>query len=74
MTSEAGEAVAEVELRGGPACLPTRTTITASELACGRLKIPSRGGYEHFELDHAAVRRDGAVAVFRWCDRTEVAE
>lgn len=64
-------------LEGGPTDLPedlrTRRVVRTDR----KVKIPHRGGYEHFEL---VPRHDGedaddhAPAVFRWTMRTKIAE
>ncbi|MGW0467876.1 DUF5988 family protein [Streptomyces sp. NPDC003027] len=60
-------------LEGGPDDLPERiVTLTAP---AEDLKIPHRGGYEHFR---ATARRqdspEGQLPVYEWWERTEIAE
>jgi hypothetical protein len=60
-------------LEGGPDDLRERiVTLTAPE---EDLKIPHRGGYEHFR---ATARRqdspEGQLPVYEWWERTEIAE
>jgi Family of unknown function (DUF5988) len=63
-----------VILEGGPSYLPTEMRLHRSILADRKVKVPCRGGYEHFELtDDDRLRTDGS-AVFRWTFRTKVAE
>jgi hypothetical protein len=58
-------------LRGGPADLPADLREIRTSPPDRTLKIPHRGGYEHFELaDEGA---DG-VQVFGWTMRTKIAE
>jgi hypothetical protein len=60
------EAVLRVILEGGPADLPRehlRSWIDTDE----RIKVPFRGGYEHFQ-------RTDVSHVYRWVTRTKVAE
>ncbi|MGP4029196.1 DUF5988 family protein [Actinomadura sp. 3N407] len=63
-----------VVLEGGPGGLPSELRLRRNDLAAKRVKIPCRGGYEHFELvDEARPGGDGSP-VFRWTMRTKVAE
>ncbi|MFI5781466.1 DUF5988 family protein [Nocardia sp. NPDC051570] len=60
-------------LEGGPDALPERiVAITPPGI---ELKVPFRGGYEHFKATprHAETEQ-GRLPVFEWCDRTRVAE
>ena len=60
------EAAVDVVLQGGPQGV---TPVGVSLAGQDRLKIPHRGGYEHFE------RLVGAgPAVFQWVARTKLAE
>jgi len=39
------------------------------------LKIPHRGGYEHYKVtSHHKPSQEGPVTVYQWWERTEVAE
>ncbi len=64
----------DVILEGGPETLPTTMQVAATpEMAC--LKVPSLGGYEHFErADDREVDGGRQVSVFRWTMRTTIAE
>lgn len=65
----------KVMLSGGPSDLATADrSVPVSEL--GRtLKIHYRAGYEHFVHDGEYQTIDGSeVAVFRWTQRTKIAE
>jgi hypothetical protein len=69
------DTLVRIMLSGGPSELaPADRTVTAAEL--GRtLKISYRAGYEHFVHDGEYRELDGyEVAVFRWTDRTKIAE
>ncbi|MBW5485464.1 DUF5988 family protein [Streptomyces bambusae] len=61
-------------LEGGPADLPERVvevTVPAGE----DLKIPHRGGYEHFRpADREQNSPEGPLPVYEWWERTEIAE
>ncbi|CNG61583.1 Uncharacterised protein [Mycobacterium tuberculosis] len=67
------DADALVVLEGGPPGLP-REAGTAPRGDGERIKVPYRGGYEHFE--RVGVDGSGAtpVVVYRWVQRTAVAE
>ncbi|MBT2369427.1 hypothetical protein J7E88_30125 [Streptomyces sp. ISL-10] len=58
-------------LEGGPDDLPER--IVDLSTTGGDLKIPFRGGYEHFK---ATARQqettEGALPVYEWWERTEL--
>ncbi|MFI6150731.1 DUF5988 family protein [Streptomyces sp. NPDC051109] len=60
-------------LEGGPDDLPERT---AAVPAPGEdLKIPHRGGYEHFRsTTRTQDGPDGRLPVYEWWERTESAE
>jgi hypothetical protein len=61
----------EVILRGGPAGIPRRFEVTATDVAYGKIKVPYLAGYEHFERDPEAV---GRPELFAWTRRTKIAE
>ena len=63
-----------VILEGGPSYLPTEMRLHRSILADRKVKIPCRGGYEHFELTGNDRPRTDCSPVFRWILRTKVAE
>lgn len=58
-------------LEGGPADLPGALRVLGTLPDARTVKIPHRGGYEHFER-----AEDGAdgVQVFSWTMRTKIAE
>lgn len=60
-------------LEGGPADLPER--IVPISPAGSEIKIPFKGGYEHFK---ATTRHqdtpDGRLPVYEWVSRTKIAE
>ncbi|RDI65405.1 DUF5988 family protein [Nocardia pseudobrasiliensis] len=60
-------------LEGGPEALSERiVSITPPGV---ELKIPFRGGYEHFRATaRHAETAEGQLPVFEWVDRTRVAE
>jgi hypothetical protein len=61
-------------LEGGPDDLPERI-VPATAPAGEDLKIPHRGGYEHFRP--TSRRQDtakGELPVYEWWERTEIAE
>lgn len=61
-------------LEGGPAEIPTSLRALTAVPSERKIKIPHRGGYEHFELVDAPSGPSGAPAVFRWTMRTKIAE
>lgn len=67
------ETAAKAVLAGGPEELPEK--IVPIDPSGADLKIPFRGGYEHFR---ATSRRqdtpEGALPVYEWWERTEIAE
>ncbi|MEU5420088.1 DUF5988 family protein [Streptomyces sp. NPDC001407] len=60
-------------LEGGPDELPERVVpITPPGV---ELKIPFRGGYEHFKVtSRHQETKDGRLVVYEWWERTEIAE
>ncbi|MEV0387443.1 DUF5988 family protein [Nonomuraea sp. NPDC050643] len=77
LSGRTGEAsTIDVTLVGGPADLPETTrTRRVDDVGDTKIKIPHRGGYEHFELVEAV--HDGgrtAPLVFQWTMRTKIAE
>ncbi|MBF6330087.1 DUF5988 family protein [Nocardia transvalensis] len=60
-------------LEGGPASLAERIVpITPPGI---ELKVPHRGGYEHFKVTpRHQDTEEGRLPVYEWTDRTEVAE
>ncbi|AGL13751.1 DUF5988 family protein [Actinoplanes sp. N902-109] len=74
MTDDMGREAIRIVLEGGPDRFPAeeRTRYVA---ACEpRFKIQHYGGYEHFERDEDVTAAAGAVVVYRWVARTEIAE
>lgn len=43
-------------------------------MADRKVKVPCRGGYEHFELVDMDWPRTDSTPIFRWTMRTKVAE
>ncbi|CCF64359.1 hypothetical protein GV791_15575 [Nocardia cyriacigeorgica] len=64
---------AKAVLEGGPQDLPTRIVpITPPGI---ELKIPFKGGYEHFKTTgREQDTPEGRLPVYTWSDRTEIAE
>lgn len=60
----------DITLEGGPDGVPAVIRAERSTLAARKLKIPYRGGYEHFEL----VDEPAAPVTFHWTMRTKIAE
>ncbi|WP_406865569.1 DUF5988 family protein [Streptomyces sp. HUAS MG47] len=60
-------------LEGGPDDLHER--IVPVETPGEDLKIPHRGGYEHFkETPRRQDTEEGTLRVYEWWERTEIAE
>jgi hypothetical protein len=60
-------------LEGGPADLPER--IVEAPAPGEDLKIPFRGGYEHFRAtSRQQPGQNGPLPVYEWWERTEIAE
>lgn len=67
------EGTVEVVLVGGPSDLPADVRTLRMHPGEYKIKIPHRGGYEHFELtDGEPVT--SAPLVLHWTTRTRVAE
>ncbi|MEV4439073.1 DUF5988 family protein [Streptomyces sp. NPDC049577] len=64
---------AKAFLEGGPDDLPERVVpITPPGV---ELKIPFRGGYEHFKATpRHQDTAEGRLVIYEWSERTEVAE
>jgi hypothetical protein len=61
-------------LSGGPADIPDDARVHHVDTDQEAVKLPHRGGYEHFVRDDAVgLARDEPI-VFRWTMRTEIAE
>jgi hypothetical protein len=62
----------EIALNGGPVEIARRMRASVTEILERKVKVPHRGGYEHFEF---ATDSAGSVPVtFSWTMRTKVAE
>jgi hypothetical protein len=62
-------------LTGGPLDIPTEQRECSVDPEDGKIKLPHRGGYEHFErTEERAGEASGDRLVFRWVGRTRVAE
>ncbi|MDG6109108.1 hypothetical protein Daura_21030 [Dactylosporangium aurantiacum] len=72
MTDNGHESTVVVVLEGGPATLPQTMSVHWTS-GLDKIKIPHRGGHEHFELIGSAVPAPQRP-VFRWTTRTKVAE
>ncbi|MGW0698027.1 DUF5988 family protein [Streptomyces sp. NPDC002867] len=61
-------------LEGGPADLPERIVSLSDPAVPGTdLKIPFRGGYEHFKAtSRQQETAEGALPVYEWWERTEL--
>jgi hypothetical protein len=64
---------AKAVLEGGPQDLPARIVpITPPGV---ELKVPFRGGYEHFKVTQREQDTpEGRLRVYQWCERTKIAE
>jgi hypothetical protein len=64
-----------VVLEGGPADVPRQWPQRSDSADVGRVKVPHRGGYEHYHATGEQIQEDGrAIPVYRWTQRTRVAE
>jgi uncharacterized protein DUF5988 len=61
-------------LTGGPADFPEAFRVRYVPARAGKVKVPFRNGYEHFEHAPALANNDTGHRVFRWTGRTRVAE
>jgi hypothetical protein len=72
-------AYVEVVLEGGPTDIPRTLRVDEAVFAYGKIKIPRKNGYEHFErpltppVPGDVISEDDAM-VFRWTTRTKIAE
>jgi Family of unknown function (DUF5988) len=60
----------EIVLEGGPTGLPRRIRMQLSDDNRLKVKLPYRGGHEHFELVDELL----SPRVYRWTMRTRIAE
>jgi hypothetical protein len=66
------EAAVDVVLKGGPQGISSAGVLGGASICDqDRLKIPYRGGYEHFERLESAAH---GPAVYQWVARTMLAE
>jgi hypothetical protein len=63
-------------LEGGPVDLPAGARERTVEPGASKIKLPFNGGYEHFErTDQQSAGYDGRPRqIYRWVDRTRIAE
>lgn len=66
--------VVDAILEGGPAHLPPELRVQRVARSRTKIKVSFYGGYEHFERDASGQPRTGGPVVFRWTDRTRIAE
>lgn len=63
-----------IALEGGPEEIDRLVQFPSREVG-NRIKIEHRNGYEHFVATGEETEIDGeTLAIFRWCDRTFIAE
>jgi Family of unknown function (DUF5988) len=64
-----------IRLEGGPGDFPEELRVHHGQTGDDRIKIEHRGGYEHFErTDEHVEPGHGPAIVFRWTERTRIAE
>jgi hypothetical protein len=62
-------------LEGGPDDIPETLRVHWEPIHEFKLKIPHRGGYEHFEREPEDLDADGPrPVIYRWTARTRIAE
>lgn len=82
---QSGQLTFDAVLVGGPSdILPSRRMVCDVALDDVKIKVPHRGGYEHFVRDiilysaHDSALSSGSAStvtvIYRWSARTEVAE
>jgi hypothetical protein len=78
-----GQVTIDAILEGGPNdMLPSRRIVHGLAPDDAKIKVPHRGGYEHFVRDAIDISSSaqesalvsGSVVIFHWSARTEVAE
>jgi hypothetical protein len=68
------QSVIHVVLKGGPDDLPINLRTRHEPVHDEKLKIPHRGGYEHFERCPPNTTESMAPIVYYWTTRTHIAE
>jgi len=76
---QSGQLTFDAVLVGGPSdILPSRRIVRGVALDDVKIKVPHRGGYEHFIRAHGSALPSGSpstlTVIYRWSARTEVAE
>lgn len=82
---QSGQLIYDAVLVGGPSdILPARRIVRGVALDDVKIKVPHRGGYEHFIRDGTLYSAQGSAlpsgtpstltVIYRWSARTEVAE
>jgi hypothetical protein len=64
-------------LQGGPTSFPEKLRLQRVNARNWKIKVPHRGGYEHFErVDEAGDHGESSTGQvrFRWTTRTKLAE
>lgn len=63
-------------LEGGPADIPQDQRERPVEGGQYKIKVPHRGGYEHFERteEYSGGAEGGDRRIYRWVGRTRIAE
>jgi hypothetical protein len=64
----------EIHLEGGPPDLPRRLQVSLDAIANGKIKVQRLGGWEHFEYEAIQTTVINSRIVFRWTQRTCIAE
>ncbi|MFG2004727.1 DUF5988 family protein [Spirillospora sp. NPDC048911] len=64
----------EIHLEGGPPDLPRRQRVSPDAIAGGKIKLQRLGGWEHFECEAIQPSAILSRIVFRWTQRTRIAE
>jgi hypothetical protein len=74
--SDHGPYDVNVFLLGGPPDFPDAARSRRLDRADGKVKIPYRSGYEHFERteEHYHLEGDCQGLIYRWTTRTRIAE
>lgn len=74
--TESGEEREQVVLEGGPVGVPRQWAQPCGSVAAGLVvKVPHLGGYEHYHPTGERISEgDRLLPVYRWIQRTRVAE